>query len=151
MNAHLSRFSLSLLALGCGISAFAQTSLKLPETSPEAMVRQRVGITDITITYHRPLVAGRKVWGGLVPLGQVWRAGANENTVIEFSTPVLVEGKPLAAGRYGLHMIPTAEMWTIIFSKMADAWGSYTYSESEDALRVPVKPRANESDGSARI
>ncbi len=124
-------------------SAQAQTALKLPDASPEAMVRQSVGITDITITYHRPLVNGRKVWGGLVPLGQVWRAGANENTTIEFSTPVRVEGKPLPAGRYGLHMIPSAETWTVIFSKMADAWGSYTYSESEDALRVAVKPRAN--------
>ena len=69
-------------------------------------VVQRVGITDITINYHRPLVKGRKVWGGLVPYGQVWRAGANENTTIEFTDPVSVEGKPLAKGIYGLHMFP---------------------------------------------
>ena len=87
---------------------------------------------------------GRKIWGGLVPSGQVWRAGANENTTIEFSTPVSVEGKALPAGTYGLHMIPNADQWTIIFSKMAVAWGSYTYNEAEDALRVTVKPRDHE-------
>lgn len=137
--------SLLVLAVCFGIStAFAE--LRLPEPSQEAAVKQRIGVTDVTITYHRPLVNGRKVWGGLVPMGQVWRAGANENTTIEFSTPVLIEGKPLPAGRYGLHTIPTPETWTIIFSKMADAWGSYTYSEAEDALRVTVKPRENQME-----
>ncbi len=125
---------------------FAQTSLKLPDASQQAMVQQRVGVTDITIDYHRPLVNGRKIWGGLVPMDQVWRAGANTNTTIEFSTPVLVEAKPLAAGKYGLHMIPGADSWTVIFSKMAVAWGSYTYDEKEDALRVTVKPRAIEME-----
>lgn len=124
----------------------AQTDLNLPEASQKAQIKQRVGITDITITYHRPLVNGRKVWGGLVPVGQVWRAGANENTTIDFTTPVAVEGKPLPAATYGLHMIPTADSWTIIFSKMAAAWGSYTYNEAEDALRVTVKPRENEME-----
>jgi len=122
----------------------SQTALDLPLASQAAQVKQRVGVTDITITYHRPVVNGRKIWGGVVPTGEVWRAGANENTTIEFSTPVSVEGKPLPAGTYGLHMIPNADSWTIIFSKMAVAWGSYTYSQSEDALRVEVKPRANE-------
>ena len=112
----------------------------MPEASQLAVVKQRIGVTDITITYHRPLVNGRKIWGGLVPLGEVWRAGANENTTIEFSDPVSVEGKPLAKGIYGLHMIPTADSWTVIFSKMASAWGSYTYDKAEDALRVEVKP-----------
>jgi tetratricopeptide (TPR) repeat protein len=92
------------------------------------------------------MVNGRKIWGGVVPLGQVWRAGANENTTIEFSTPVSVEGKTLPAGKYGLHMIPNPDKWTIIFSKMAEAWGSYTYNQSEDALRVDVKPRQNEME-----
>jgi tetratricopeptide (TPR) repeat protein len=91
-------------------------------------------------------VNGRKIWGGLVPLGEVWRAGANENTTIEFSDPVSVEGQPLVKGIYGLHMIPTADSWTVIFSKMASAWGSYTYSQAEDALRVTVKPRPNEME-----
>jgi tetratricopeptide (TPR) repeat protein len=114
--------------------------------SQHAVVKQRVGLTDIKIDYHRPLVNGRKVWGGIVPLDQVWRAGANQNTTIEFSDGVSVEGKPLPKGRYGLHMIPTADTWTIIFSKMADAWGSYTYKKEEDALRVTVKPRPAEME-----
>jgi tetratricopeptide (TPR) repeat protein len=76
----------------------------------------------------------------------VWRAGANENTTIEFSDPVTVEGKPLAKGIYGLHMIPTENDWTIIFSKVATAWGSFTYKESEDALRVTVKPHAADAE-----
>src|SRR5437868_903205 len=118
--------------------------LDLPRDSQHAKVIQRVGITDITINYHRPLVKGRKVWGGLVPYGQVWRAGANENTTVEFSDPVSVEGKPLARGVYGLHMLPTENEWTIIFSKTATAWGSFTYNQAEDALRVTVKPRSAE-------
>jgi hypothetical protein len=79
-------------------------------------------------------------------MGQVWRAGANENTTIEFSTPVSIEGKPLPAGTYGLHMIPNPDSWTIIFSKMAVAWGSFTYNQGEDALRVNVKPRPIEME-----
>jgi hypothetical protein len=119
----------------------SQSVLELPYASQAAQVKQRVGVTDITITYHRPVVNGRKIWGGVVPMGQVWRAGANENTTIEFSTPVAIESKPLPAGTYGLHMIPNADTWTVIFSKMAVAWGSYTYNQGEDALRVEVKPR----------
>src|SRR6476469_127123 len=86
-------FALTLSALGFS-TARAQTNLDLPEASQKAVISQRLGITDIKITYHRPLVDGRKVWGALVPFGQVWRAGANENTTIEVSTPVSVEGKP---------------------------------------------------------
>src|SRR5690349_24539403 len=118
--------------------------LNIPRQSQHAVITQRVGITDITINYHRPLVKGRKVWGGLVPYGQVWRAGANENTTIEFSDPVSVEGKPLAKGIYGLHMLPAENEWTIIFSRTATAWGSFTYNQAEDALRVTVKPRPAE-------
>jgi tetratricopeptide (TPR) repeat protein len=86
-------------------------------------------------------VKGRKIWGGLVPYGKVWRAGANENTTIEFSDPVSVEGKPLPKGIYGLHMIPNPGSWTVIFSTTNTAWGSYSYDQKEDALRVNVKPR----------
>jgi hypothetical protein len=122
----------------------AQTVLTLPDASQRAVVGQRVGLTDITVTYHRPLVAGRKIWEGLVPYGQVWRAGANENTTIEFSSPVTVEGEAVAKGIYGLHMIPGADSWTVIFSKNASAWGSFTYQQAEDALRVKVKPQVAE-------
>jgi tetratricopeptide (TPR) repeat protein len=129
-----------------GLAATAHADLDLPDVSQLAVVKQRVGLTDIKITYHRPLVNGRKVWGGLVPLGEVWRAGANQNTTIEFSDAVSIEGQPLAKGTYGLHMIPTADKWTIIFSKVASAWGSYTYKQEEDALRVEVKPRPSEME-----
>src|SRR3954468_14951600 len=137
MKSNLSLLASTMMFAICASTTVqSQSVLNLPLTSQAAQVKQRVGVTDITITYHRPTVNGRKIWGGLVPMGQVWRAGANENTAIEFSTPVSVEGKPLAAGAYGLHMIPNPDKLTIIFSKMAVAWGSYTYNQSEDALRV---------------
>src|ERR1700731_3742451 len=131
--------------IGIAIST-ARADLDLPDGSQLAVNKQRIGLTDIPITYRPPLVNGRKIWGGLVPFGEVWRAGANENTTIEFSDPVSVEGQPLAKGTYGLHMIPTTDTWTVIFSKMAGAWGSYSYSQAEDALRVTVKPRPNEME-----
>jgi hypothetical protein len=115
--------ALAVLALGASVRA----DLELPDVSQLAHVKQRVGLTDIKISYHRPLVNGRKIWGGLVPLGEVWRAGANENTTIDLSSDVTVEGQALPKGTYGLHMIPTADTWTVIFSKMSTAWGSYTY------------------------
>jgi hypothetical protein len=88
--------SMALAGACCVLQA--QSILTLPEASQRAVVGQRVGLTDITITYHRPLAGERKIWGGIVPYGQVWRAGANENTTIEFSTAVSVEGQPLAKG-----------------------------------------------------
>jgi hypothetical protein len=118
--------------------------LDLPRPSQHAVLTQRIGITDITINYHRPVVNKRKVWGGLVPYGQVWRAGANENTTIEFTDPVTIEGKPLPKGTYGLHMIPGENEWTVIFSKNSTSWGSFTYDQAEDALRVTVKPQTAE-------
>jgi len=130
-----------LAVVGIAGTVSAQNDLNLPDVSQAAEVKQRIALTDITIKYHRPLVNGRKIWGGLVPYGKVWRAGANENTTIEFSDPVSVEGKPLAKGIYGLHMIPNADSWTVIFSKTNTAWGSYSYDQKEDALRVDVKPR----------
>jgi hypothetical protein len=115
--------------------------LSVPEDSPPARVQQTVGLTEIAVSYHRPAVAGRAVWGQLVPYGEVWRSGANENTTISFSSDVKVAGKPLRAGTYGLHTIPTAKDWTVIFSTATTAWGSYTYDPKEDALRVTVTPR----------
>lgn len=130
-----------LIATFC---AAQSTQLNLPRQSQRAEIVQRIGITDVKIVYHRPLVNGRKIWGGLVPYGEVWRAGANENTTITFPNDVTVEGKSLAAGTYGLHMIPTENEWTVIFSKMHTAWGSFSYKESEDALRVTVKPHSTD-------
>src|SRR5438067_5240186 len=142
MHKHFGRVLLLFQTLPVLISlAHAQsTILDLPRPSQHAVVTQRIGVTDITIKYHRPLVNDRKIWGGLVPYGQVWRAGANFNTMISFTDPVTIEGQPLAAGTYGLHMIPNADEWTIIFSKNSTSWGSFTYDQAEDALRVNVKP-----------
>jgi len=120
------------------------TELRLPEVSQRGAVTQRVGLTDITIVYHAPLVGGRELFGKVIPYGKVWRAGANENTTIAFTDDVSVEGKPLAAGTYGLHMIPDQDQWTIIFSKNSTSWGSFSYDQKEDALRVSVKPRQAE-------
>lgn len=136
---------LALGIAGCTLPVLAQsTQLDIPRDSQKAVVTQRVGITDITIKYHRPLVKERQIFGKVVPYGQVWRAGANENTTITFGDAVSIEGKPLDKGTYGLHMIPGESEWTVIFSKQNQAWGSFTYKEAEDALRVTVKPQTAE-------
>jgi hypothetical protein len=98
----------------------------------------------VTIRYSRPGVKGRKIWGELVPYGEVWRTGANENTTITFSTAVKVEGKELPAGTYGLQTIPTEKEWTLILSKDADAWGAFDYKPENDALRAPVTPTSHD-------
>src|SRR5215467_3281569 len=132
----------ALISVMSGFSAAQSFVLDLPRPSQRAQIAQRVGITDITISYHRPMINNRKVWDGIVPYGKVWRAGANENTTITFSDPVTIEGKPLDRGTYGLHMIPNADEWTIIFSKNSTSWVSFTYDQAEDAMRVNVKPKA---------
>ncbi|WP_273566990.1 DUF2911 domain-containing protein [Maribacter halichondriae] len=131
-------------------SSNATGQLDLPRGSQMAKVSQRIGITDVTIVYSRPSVNEREVWGKLVPYGMnnlgfgtakesPWRAGANENTVIKFSDDVKIEEKSLPAGKYGLHMIVHQEdRATIIFSKDHEAWGSYFYDPSRDALKVDV-------------
>ncbi len=134
-------FALYFAILALSGTVCAQNDLNLPDVSQAAEVKQRIALTDITVKYHRPLVNGRKIWGGLVPYGKVWRVGANENTTIEFSDPVSIEGQPLAKGVYGLHMIPNPDSWTVIFSKTNTGWGSYSYDQKEDALRVNVKPK----------
>jgi tetratricopeptide (TPR) repeat protein len=119
----------------------SQPQLTVPQLSQKASVTQTIGLTDISIDYHRPLVKGRKIWGELVPYNEVWRAGANENTTISFSDNVKINGMDLPAGKYGLHMIPTENEWTIIFSKDNAAWGSFFYNADHDALRIKVKPQ----------
>lgn len=135
-------FVLAAVVLCARAGAAQGPPLTLPEPSPAASLTQRVGITDITIAYHRPAVNNRPVWGQLVPFGEVWRAGANENTVITFSTDVRVGGTPVPAGAYGLHMIPTEKDWTIILNRESRAWGSFFYDQKDDVLRVTVAPRA---------
>ena len=121
--------------------------------SLKASVTQRLGVdTDIKFNFSRPGVKGRTIWGELVPYGMnpgnkyskdkpyPWRAGANENTTIEFNNDVLINGQKLTAGKYGIHMIPSEKEWTVIFSNKNDEWGSYSYDEKEDALRISVVP-----------
>jgi tetratricopeptide (TPR) repeat protein len=117
-------------------------TLKLPQPSPAASVGETIGITEVKIQYHRPAVNKRKIWDGLVPYGVMWRAGANENTTISFSTPVKVEGQSLPAGTYGLFLIPGPSSWTLVLSKFAGDWGAYSYNPSEDALRATLSPQA---------
>jgi hypothetical protein len=118
----------------------AQQNLTMPQPSQKSSVTQTIGLTDIKVTYNRPGVKDREVWGKLVPYDAVWRSGANENTTITFSDEVMVGGKVLPAGTYGLHMIPTKNEWTIILSKNNWSWGSFFYDEKEDALRTKVNP-----------
>jgi tetratricopeptide (TPR) repeat protein len=122
-------------------AARAQAPLELPDVSPAASVSQTVGLTDITINYHRPAVNKRKIWGGLVPYDEVWRAGANQNTTITFSTPVSVGGKKLSAGTYGLHTLPGEKEWSVMLSSVSSAWGSFSYDAKEDVVRFPVTPQ----------
>ena len=139
---------LLLLVLAAAPALAQAPRLSVPDPSPHASVSQRVGLTDITIDYHRPAVGKRKIWGGLVPYDEVWRAGANENTTITFSSPVTVGGKQLAAGTYGLHMIPTTKTWTVALSTVSSAWGSFTYDPKEDAVRFTVTPTQAEHEES---
>ncbi|QHI34862.1 hypothetical protein IMCC3317_02070 [Kordia antarctica] len=132
-------------------TAFAQ--INTPRGSQKATVSQTVGITNISVTYSRPSVRGREIWGKLVPYGMnnfgfgtakesPWRAGADENTVITFSNDVKIEGKPIKAGTYGLHMeVKENGSVTLIFSNNSTSWGSYFYEPSEDALRVEVQSK----------
>jgi tetratricopeptide (TPR) repeat protein len=132
------------LAFGSSFCHAQSALLDLPRDSQHSAVTQRIGITDITISYSRPLVKGRPIWGKLVPYNEVWRTGANENTIIKFTDDVTIEGKPLAKGTYALFTIPGENQWTVIFSKVHTAWGSFTYNQADDALRVTVKPQAAE-------
>jgi len=121
----------------------------------KASISERIGITDVTIHYDKPGVKGRegKIWGQLIPVGftdpgfgssksSPWRAGSNENTTIEFSTPVKIEGQNLPAGRYGFFIAYDPNECTVIFSTNSTSWGHYFYNANEDALRVKVKPQA---------
>lgn len=136
-------FTAGLVALAAVTSTVAvaqQQPLAVPRPSPNASISQTVGLTEITLHYSRPGVKERTIWGGLVPYNEVWRTGANENTTIQFSTPVKIEGHELPAGIYGLQTIPTQSDWTVIFSKDAELWGAFDYKPEHDALRVQVKP-----------
>lgn len=155
----------SLFIVACAVSSTAQ--LRTPRPSQKASVMQTIGITDITITYNRPGVKGRKIWGDplpeqtasvkgdatldnqflrpkeavIVPWGHVWRTGANEATTFEITDEVLVNGQKLAAGSYSLHTVPTKDEWTIVFNSTANQWGSFNYDPAKDTLRIKAKPQ----------
>ncbi|KAA0252192.1 DUF2911 domain-containing protein [Acidobacteria bacterium ACD] len=137
---HIRPVLVSLALLLPAVAAAQVAPLNLPDASPSASVTQTVGLTEVSVHYARPAVKGREVWGKLVPYGEVWRAGANENTVVSFSSPAKAGGKTLPAGAYGLHVIPGPDEWTVILSNQAKAWGSYGYDPKEDAVRFAVKP-----------
>lgn len=138
-NGLLALGALALLVSASAPDASAQ--LQLPRPSQKATVSQRIGYTDVMITYSRPGVRGRPIWGALVPYDQVWRTGANEATVFTVSDDVMINGQRLAAGTYSLHTIPTRNEWTIIFNRDAGQWGSFNYNQSLDALRVTARPQ----------
>jgi hypothetical protein len=131
-----------LFALVLSASALRAEEIRLPQPSPAAKVGLAIGVTDVEIVYHRPGVKGREIWGGLVPLGEVWRLGANDATTISFSTPVKVEGHDVPAGKYALFAIPGKDKWTLVLNKKAEQWGAYYYKQEEDLLRFDVKPQA---------
>ena len=135
-------FSLVAIALALAAGAFAQTpapKLNLPDSSPSATLKQRVGVTDIEVVYSRPGLKGRSAFVALAPYGTIWRTGANNATRVTFSTAVKVEGADLAAGTYELFSIPGKTEWTVIFQKPAKQWGSYKYDQANDVLRVTAK------------
>ncbi|MBX3737131.1 MAG: DUF2911 domain-containing protein [Candidatus Didemnitutus sp.] len=146
---------LPLLAVGLALVGclHAQTpaapKLVLPQASPPATLKQQVGITDIEISYSRPGMKGRKIFGGLVPYGEVWRTGANTATKITFSTPVKFGGADVPAGTYELFTIPGEHEWTVIVHKNMSQWGSYAYDQKNDIVRVTAQattlPTASET------
>lgn len=138
-----------LILMLCSMSevALAQlpVSLTLPQASPKETRSITIGYTKIAFEYNSVGIKGRDIWGGLVPYGQVWRTGANKNTLFTVTDDVLINGQELKAGTYGMHTIPGKEEWVIIFSNFSEGWGSYFYNESEDALRVTVKAEKMDS------
>lgn len=136
-------FRLSLLAL-CFMLAVPVAAQERgndeARTSPNAVVGQTIGTTDVTVTYGRPSVRDREIFGGLEPYGEVWRTGANEATTITFSDDVMVGGQTVAAGTYALFTIPGEDSWTIIINSDADQWGAMNYDEAADVARVEVEP-----------
>jgi len=112
-----------------------------PKLSPRATVSQTVGTTTVSLEYHRPQVRGRKIWGELVPYGQVWRTGANQASTISFTDAVRVNGQPVPAGTYALFSIPGPDHWTIILNKRWRQFGSFEYQPKEDVIRFDAKPK----------
>jgi hypothetical protein len=163
----MKRFSTSftLLILVLFAAQLASAQVRAPRPSPKASVMATIGVTDVTITYSRPAVKGRTIWGDalpeqastkgeatlddqnvrpkgavIVPWGHAWRTGANEATQFVVTDDVLINGEKLPAGSYSLHTVPTKNEFTIIFNSIANQWGSFNYDAAKDTLRVKAKP-----------
>ncbi|GGC49582.1 hypothetical protein GCM10011386_47310 [Parapedobacter defluvii] len=117
-----------------------KAQLKLPPASSSQTIVQGLGIRNVTLTYSRPNMNGRTIFGGLEPYDKVWRTGANGVPTLTFEDKVMVAGHPVEPGTYGLLTIPGKSEWTVILSKNSQQWGAYTYKQEEDALRFTVKP-----------
>lgn len=138
----INKVSLVVLAVlcVCELGMAQERGNEEPRVSPNASVSQTIGTTEVTITYGRPGVNDRNIFGDLVPFNEVWRTGANEATTITFSDDVMIEGEELSAGTYGLFTIPGEETWTVVFNNVPTQWGAFDYTSEEDALRVEVEP-----------
>jgi len=137
---------ISVVALAATVLAVppATAQLKLPRVSPNATVSQTIGLTSFTVTYSRPGVKNRTIWGDLVPYDKPWRTGANEATSFTTTGEIQFGGQKLAAGTYALLTIPGQDEWTVALNSEKDLWGAYEYKPEKDVLRVKVKPAAGE-------
>jgi hypothetical protein len=132
-------YATAILLATKGLTVNAQAP-RIPEASSTQTIMQDFGLGKITITYSRPNVKGRVIFGGINPYGQVWRTGANAATTITFSDNVIIEGNKIPAGTYSLFTIPDKNEWTIILNKTDKQWGAYSYKQADDLLRFKVKP-----------
>ncbi|WBO86043.1 DUF2911 domain-containing protein [Hymenobacter yonginensis] len=143
-----------LLSVGAISGALAQTGpapamppaslLPLPQASPHVLLSHTIGLSEVNLDYHAPSVRNRVIWEGLVPYGQIWRAGANENTVITFADTVRVNGKTLPAGKYSFYVFPRSDQdWDMVFNRVTTHWGAEGYDPKDDVLRVPVVPEVS--------
>jgi hypothetical protein len=132
-------YYLAAMLIACASQNSYAQMLKVPQLSSTQTIEQELGLGKITLTYSRPNLRGRKIFGNLLPYGTVWRTGANAATLIKFTDDVTIEGNKVPAGEYGLFSIPGKDEWTIILNKTAHQWGAYTYKQSDDFLRFKVK------------
>lgn len=135
----LSLFAATALFMG---SQTAEAQIKLPPASSTQSITQGLGIKNVTLTYQRPNINGRTIFGELVPYGQPWRTGANLIPAIVFEEEVTIEGNKVPAGKYGIITLPNPNEWVIILTKNVEQWGTYQYKQEEDFLRFTVKPQA---------
>ena len=130
-----------LPVVAMALAAFTSNAQELPAASPIGTVKQRIGLTDVEVTYARPSAKGRKVFGQLVEYKKLWRTGANGSTILQFSTDVTLAGQPLSAGKYSVFTIPGEKEWTLILNQSTELWGIDGYDEANDVLRVTLEPR----------